>query len=139
MFQGITVVANKAILERIEGVVFSDADVFAGKPFCAYGKYINDGILENRSRLSNIPLCLKIILPGTTHSEEPFLAPSLRPAESVGPLARPCCAWEACRTKMVDGRGWRAVCLEQRLNEFKDVARMANEASGAATGLYNRG
>ena len=86
-----------------------------------------------------LPLCLKIIFPGWTHSEEPFFAPNLLPAESVGPFARPCWAWEAWRTKIVEVRGWRGVCFEQRANEFKDDARAASEASEPATGLYIRG
>ena len=43
--------------------------------------------------IAGLPLCLNIILPGTTYSEADFLAPSRRPAESLGPLALP---WLAC-------------------------------------------
>lgn len=35
MSEGITVVADVAGLGRVDGVVFADADVLAGMPFCA--------------------------------------------------------------------------------------------------------
>src|SRR5947207_15094673 len=37
----------------------------------------------------HVPLCLKIMLPGITCCDAVFFAPRRRPAESLGPLARP--------------------------------------------------
>lgn len=39
--------------------------------------------------------------PGMTNSVAPFFAPNRLPAESFGPLARPCAWWVACRTNVV--------------------------------------
>lgn len=80
------------------------------------------------------------MFPGTTYSDAVFLAPRRRPAESPGPLARPCAACEACRMKLVVAvRGGIWLCREQRLRAFKDEARAVNGLSKVACALESRG
>jgi len=85
------------------------------------------------------PLCLNMMFPGATYSDADFLAPRRRPAESVGPLARPWVACEACRTKFILVRGGRIWCLEHKLREFNDDARAVRDVSADTTQLDNRG
>lgn len=140
VFDRISVVSNITVFECIKGVIFSEADILAGEPFCACkGKLRLSASMKRICRRTVLPLCLKIMFPGTTHSEEPFLAPNRLPAESVGPFARPCCACEACRTKMDETCGCRYACLEQRLREVRDDASAFNDASDATVGRYNLG
>ena len=135
---GVLVVANVACLGGEDGVVFSDADVFAGMPFRPCAKMGSLVSYKNgQSVLAQIlPLCLKMILPGITYCDAVFFAPRRRPAESPGPLARPWDAWEACRTKMA---GDNLACLGQRLSAFNDAARDARGESMAADRQRIRG